>query len=197
MRFFPGGPWLCIKDSNYLLFKRGLRLFKGLWLLLLPNVPGATFIQGCTFILDSRVWPLWLSELCDYIQLSPLKIELYSGALKVKYHILECYIFEYYLPQKKDKIENNWRVRFSHLYEFLMALVSEDESFLGLVGKQSRPIWPFIVFFFHVWQLCAAMMSWVGYLIKRFRAVCLICWKKAKSFTKLLLFLFSKLSFIW
>ena len=47
-----------------------------------------------------------------------------------------------------------------------MAPFSEDESFLGLVGKQSRPIWPFIVFFFHVWQLCAAMMSWVGYLLK-------------------------------
>ena len=47
--------WLCIKESNYLLFKRGLRLFKGLWLLLLPNVPGATFIQGCMFIPDSRV----------------------------------------------------------------------------------------------------------------------------------------------
>ena len=32
-----------------------LRLFKGLCLLLLPNVPGAMFIQGATFILDSRV----------------------------------------------------------------------------------------------------------------------------------------------
>ena len=30
-----------------------LRLFKGLCLLFLPNVPGATFIQGGTFILDS------------------------------------------------------------------------------------------------------------------------------------------------
>ena len=44
-----------MKDSNYLLFKRGLRLFKGLCLLFLPNVPGATFIQGGTFIPDSRV----------------------------------------------------------------------------------------------------------------------------------------------
>ena len=44
-----------IKDSNYMLFKRGLRLFKGLCLLFLPNVPGATFIQGGTFIPDSRV----------------------------------------------------------------------------------------------------------------------------------------------
>ena len=47
--------WLCTKDSNYLLFKRGLRLFKGLCLLFLPNVPGATFIQGGMFIPDSRV----------------------------------------------------------------------------------------------------------------------------------------------
>ena len=44
-----------MKDSNYLLFERGLRLFKGICLLLLPNVPGAMFIQGGTFILDSRV----------------------------------------------------------------------------------------------------------------------------------------------
>ena len=47
--------WVCIKDSNYLLFKRGLRLFKELCLLFLPNVPGATFIQGGTLIPDSRV----------------------------------------------------------------------------------------------------------------------------------------------
>ena len=46
---------LCIKDSNYLLFERGLCLFKGLCLLFLPNVPGAMFIQGGTFIPDSRV----------------------------------------------------------------------------------------------------------------------------------------------
>ena len=48
--------WLCIKESNYLLFKRGLRLFKGLGLLFLPNVPGAMFIQRGTFIPDSRVY---------------------------------------------------------------------------------------------------------------------------------------------
>ena len=36
--------------SNYL-----LRLFKGLCLLFLSNVPGAMFIQGGTFIQDSRV----------------------------------------------------------------------------------------------------------------------------------------------
>ena len=47
--------WLCVKESNYLLFKRGLRLFKGLCLLFLTNIPGAMFIQGGTFIPDSRV----------------------------------------------------------------------------------------------------------------------------------------------
>ena len=36
-------------------FKGGLRLFKGLRLLFLTNFPGATFIQGATFIPDSRV----------------------------------------------------------------------------------------------------------------------------------------------
>ena len=58
--------WLCIKDSNYLLFKRGLRLFKGLCLLFLPNVPGAMLIQGGTFIPDSRVclWYLCLWYVC-------------------------------------------------------------------------------------------------------------------------------------
>ena len=44
-----------MKESNYLLFKRELRLFKGLCLLFLPNVPGAMFIQEGTFIPDSRV----------------------------------------------------------------------------------------------------------------------------------------------
>ena len=47
--------WLCIKESNYLLFERRLHLFRGLCLLILPNVPGAMFIQGGTFIPDSRV----------------------------------------------------------------------------------------------------------------------------------------------
>ena len=41
--------------SNHLLSKRELRLFKGLFLLFLLNVPGAMFIQGGTFIPDSRV----------------------------------------------------------------------------------------------------------------------------------------------
>ena len=34
---------------------QGLRLFKGVCLFFLPNSPGATFIQGGTFIPDSRV----------------------------------------------------------------------------------------------------------------------------------------------
>ena len=42
-----------VKLSCY--FKRGLRLFKGLCLLFLPNVPGAMFIPGATFIPESRV----------------------------------------------------------------------------------------------------------------------------------------------
>ena len=40
----------------------GLRLFKGLCLFFLQNVPGAMFIQGGTFIPDSRVTcknPVW------------------------------------------------------------------------------------------------------------------------------------------
>ena len=41
--------------SNYLLFKRRLRLFKGLCLSFLQNVPGAMFIPGVTFIPESRV----------------------------------------------------------------------------------------------------------------------------------------------
>ena len=48
--------WIRIEESNYLIFKRGLSLFKGLCLLFLPNVPGAMFIQGGTFIPDSRVF---------------------------------------------------------------------------------------------------------------------------------------------
>jgi hypothetical protein len=42
-----------------LLFKRGLRFFKVLFLLFLPNVPGAMFIQAGTFILDSRVFTFY------------------------------------------------------------------------------------------------------------------------------------------
>ena len=44
-----------MKESNYLLFKKRLHLFKGQCLLFFPNVPGAMFIQGGTFIPDSRV----------------------------------------------------------------------------------------------------------------------------------------------
>ena len=43
------------KNQNICYFKRGLRLFKGLFLLFLLNAPGATFIQGGTFIPESRV----------------------------------------------------------------------------------------------------------------------------------------------
>ena len=50
-----GHPNVHTKELNHLLFKRGLRLFKGLCLLFLPNIPGAMFIQGGTFIPDSRV----------------------------------------------------------------------------------------------------------------------------------------------
>ena len=48
---------LCIRKSNSLFFKRegALLLFKGLRLLFLPNIPGPTFIQGGTSILNSRV----------------------------------------------------------------------------------------------------------------------------------------------
>ena len=61
--------WLCIKESNYLLFKRGLRLFKGLCLLFFPNVLGAMFIQGGTFIPDSRVnTAVYLYYYCVYYE---------------------------------------------------------------------------------------------------------------------------------
>ena len=47
----------------------GLRLFKGLCLLFLPNVPGATFIQGGTFIPESRV-PLFEQKKCHLMTFS-------------------------------------------------------------------------------------------------------------------------------
>ena len=53
LTFFPSAMYKKIKLSVTL--KRGLGLFKGLCLLFLPNVPGATVIQGGTFIPDSRV----------------------------------------------------------------------------------------------------------------------------------------------
>ena len=62
--------WICIKESNYLIFKRGLRLFKGLCLLFLLNVAGAMFIQGGTVIPDSSVM--------DWIRISILNFELNS-----------------------------------------------------------------------------------------------------------------------
>ena len=41
---------LCIKGLNYLLFERGLRLFKELRLLFLPNVPGATYVYSRGYV---------------------------------------------------------------------------------------------------------------------------------------------------
>ena len=41
-----------LENQNICYFKRGLRLFKGLCLLFLPNFPGALFIQAATFIPD-------------------------------------------------------------------------------------------------------------------------------------------------
>ena len=52
-------------------FSRGYvysRLIQGLRLLFLPNVPRAMFIQGCTFIPDSRVMRLFPSRKNDIIQ---------------------------------------------------------------------------------------------------------------------------------
>ena len=56
-----------VKLSCY--FKRGLRLFKGLCLLFLPNVPRAMFIQGGAFIPDSRVLSCVLSVEIEYSDL--------------------------------------------------------------------------------------------------------------------------------
>ena len=53
LTFFPSAMYK--KNQIICYFKRGLRLFKGLCLLFLPNVPGATFIQRATFIPESRV----------------------------------------------------------------------------------------------------------------------------------------------
>ena len=47
--------WLCIKEWNYLLFKRGLRLCKELCLLFLPNVPGVTSIPDSRGLMVSKV----------------------------------------------------------------------------------------------------------------------------------------------
>ena len=55
-----------------MLFKRGLRLFKGLCLLFLPNVPGAMFIQWGTFIPDSRVPLLTFVDISTTTYLPPL-----------------------------------------------------------------------------------------------------------------------------
>ena len=90
--------WLCIKESNYLLFKRGLRLFKGLCLLFLPNVPGAMFIQGGTFIPDSRVLIRYI--LHTYSQFMVLKSTLHCMVPKhsciVRYY---TYALSFYRSQ--------------------------------------------------------------------------------------------------
>ena len=53
-KLFKGGNYM--RKYGICYFKGGLRLFMGLYILFLPNVPGATFIQGGMFILDSRVY---------------------------------------------------------------------------------------------------------------------------------------------
>ena len=78
----------------------GLRLF------FLPNFPGATFIQGGTFIPDSRVpyleiiflFILYLSSLQIFIVYLPLEFILY---LPFKFHILLNN------PEKRDFSEDN------------------------------------------------------------------------------------------
>ena len=47
--------WLCKENQIICYCEGGLRLFKGLSLLYLPNVQGAMFIQGGTSISESRV----------------------------------------------------------------------------------------------------------------------------------------------
>ena len=67
-----------------MLFKRGLRLFKGLCLLFLPNVPGATFIQGGMLIPDSRVVFI-LFRRSNFQQM--LNFEFSKSILYVKSHL--------------------------------------------------------------------------------------------------------------
>ena len=63
------------KDSNYLLFKWGLRLFKGLYLLFLPNVPEAMFIQGALCV----IWVIFM-KWAD-LRLEPLNILVFDTKL--------------------------------------------------------------------------------------------------------------------
>ena len=70
--------WVYIKDSKYLLFKRGLRLFKGLCLLLLPNVLGGTFIP------DSRVLQWWLDQTNNKKVQDSFKCLYYLGYITLK-----------------------------------------------------------------------------------------------------------------
>ena len=60
MEFFPGAMSLLKrviykKVLNSVILCSGICFFKGLCLLFLTNVPRATFIQGATFIPESRV----------------------------------------------------------------------------------------------------------------------------------------------
>ena len=61
--FFTSFPLaMCKKIEFICYFKGGLCLFKGLCLLFLRNVPGATFIQGGTSIPESRVLNLYVIQ---------------------------------------------------------------------------------------------------------------------------------------
>ena len=62
LEFFPGATVL-LRMFKILLHK--FALFKGLCLLFLSNFPEATFIQGATFIPDSRVW-MGPNSICHY-----------------------------------------------------------------------------------------------------------------------------------
>jgi len=57
-------------------FVQGLRLFKGLHLLFLQYVPGGTFIQGATFIPESRIVSLCVQNKETYFTLQVMNPEL-------------------------------------------------------------------------------------------------------------------------
>ena len=73
LTFFPSPMYKKIKWS--VIFKRGLYLFKGLCLLFLLDVPGATLIKGGTFIPESRVF----NSLCLTFSDHSLLLEPNSG----------------------------------------------------------------------------------------------------------------------
>ena len=79
-----------------MLFKKELRLFKGLCLLFLPNVPWAMFIQGGTFIPDSRVGSTRLFivyELQTATLRLPKRNQWYQLTIKAKQVILSRCFF--------------------------------------------------------------------------------------------------------